>query len=496
MAKDVLNLTDTIKVNDQEYNVNAVTAQKVAKPLILSKKDINNNSTLVQYNGSIERTVNIVPAEGGRFNGPIRVPNQEPDKPIANEAVLNYSDLTTKILQNFLNNSTSYNYDGENFPPSSSTGEEMNGVVNGISIIHGKEEDVETFANANYDAYHENADIWISTFIYVCSDDPFNIYFGDCAHTDALRIAKSAERLDTAHSVLVDLTSENPAEFDGTPDTDEETKTLSPGVSGTLSIEHGGTGKNNLEAFLPDLMRHRIIKDKNGKEKTISICKEALGDETTNDTVVKDGAIIKPEKIIVGNSRIKLPSGNSGKLLDGFVYNTCGINMNNSDIVNINGLWFADSVSGRGEGLIFARDEVIDKNGQKVADPQNYVDRLAAHNGNLYFSIAEKFYDNGKMPEDSGATVGTVFHSKMASPIPVANGGTGKDNLAEVTVGTADTATTADTIKILYATEKTGNAVNTNYKNATIRVWGATKVGLPVNSVGADGDIVILFDDE
>lgn len=53
----------------------------------------------------------------------------------------------------------------------------------------------------------------------------------------------------------------------------------------------------------------------------------------------------------------------------------CGLDMNNSDIIRLNGLWFGDSANVANEGLNFARDN----------DTTNY-DTLRAYNGRLLFT--------------------------------------------------------------------------------------------------------------
>ena len=53
----------------------------------------------------------------------------------------------------------------------------------------------------------------------------------------------------------------------------------------------------------------------------------------------------------------------------------CGLDMNNSDIIRLNGLWFGDSANVVNEGLNFARDN----------DTTNY-DTLRAYNGRLLFT--------------------------------------------------------------------------------------------------------------
>lgn len=448
-ATNALNLAKTIVVNDKTYNVNAVAADHVEKDLTIGMVDIDGNyrDDSFDYNGSCSKEVDIVSADGGRFNGPIRVPiinslqgngNLAPDGNIFDEAVLNYADLTHTVLRNLSNNSTMYSYNGT-WPPTSE-GSSTNGVINGLSVITGIEDDVFMFSGRNWEEYQDYREdpnnykgIWLAAFLYVCSNSPFNIYFGTCEYEDAWRIASSASTLATPRTIRTDLSSTATASFDGS-------KNITPGVTGTLPVGKGGTGATNPQDAANSLITNIVsLTPKNIKVK---------------------GNLFKPASGDIANAE----------------YSTYGIDLSNSDIIGVNGLWFNDYCNGRGEGIIFARETILD--GIKITDSK-YCDRLAAQDGNLYFYVKE----NLNMNESNQGNAYKVYH-EGGPTIPVNKGGTGQTNLANVTVGKADT------VKATYYSS--ANASANIYSNITIAPSSKYSNGIPA-SVGSNGDIMILF---
>lgn len=115
--------------------------------------------------------------------------------------------------------------------------------------------------------------------------------------------------------------------------------------------------------------------------------------------------------------------------------NAYGLDMANSDVINLNGLFFADYANQYNEGINFIRDYNKDANNSDIKDPEKVteiiVDRVYARDGKLCFE------PNRKVNEDLLEAPYEVYHSGMDTTIPVANGGTGQSDLANVTVGKA-----------------------------------------------------------
>lgn len=185
-----------------------------------------------------------MPATGGTFTGPIRVPNNT-DTTINNGAVLNYSDIKTKIVNLLQNNALLYTWiynasQEEGELKSSSTGSS----INSVSIITGLNADVEEFAQYNY------INKKFAYYIYISTDNG-NIYFGtsDSNVPHGIKASELPEyalkagvagKLETASTFSVNLESSETQEFDGS-------KSETPlGVLGILQPEKGGTGTSNL----------------------------------------------------------------------------------------------------------------------------------------------------------------------------------------------------------------------------------------------------------
>ena len=114
MAKE---LESTILIDNEEYNLNAKTAERTGKKLVAKRIhlfDANGNpntayetADFFDFDGSIGREPVLVPAAGGRFKGRITVPDVSADtlKKDA-QTVLNYRDIVSKVVDTLLNTST------------------------------------------------------------------------------------------------------------------------------------------------------------------------------------------------------------------------------------------------------------------------------------------------------------------------------------------------------------------------------------------------------
>jgi hypothetical protein len=238
MAKE---LTTTINVDGEEYNVNAVTANSVNNALTITKCMLTTTSTET-FDGSESKTIEVVPAKGGTFGGKIRVPKNL--DAIQDTDVLNYSDIKTKIVNELLNNAllgTWQNGKLQGIEVESTTGTNLKSIC----IITGNDADKNTFAVKNYN------DKKLSAFIYVSTDtaNKGRIYFGTAESSAVAAVSVSAEnavnadkagQLKNSCNITTNLASSSSASFNGTQ------STLKPGVEGILPIANGGTGTNSL----------------------------------------------------------------------------------------------------------------------------------------------------------------------------------------------------------------------------------------------------------
>lgn len=158
-------------------------------------------------------------------------------------------------------------------------------------------------------------------------------------------------------------------------------------------------------------------------------------------TIGKD---IIPQSIYIGSTHQIIPTPSSP--IEGAIYNSSGIDLHNSDLTNINSMWFADSINTKSEGIIFLRNSQgldaftlpglaeVDGTKEKVVG-----DRFFALDGHLYFNPGIVYYDPeiGNYNEVNSTGENTddkkprheVFHSGVT--IPVENGGTGASTAAE-----------------------------------------------------------------
>lgn len=239
MAKE---LEKSILVDGEEYNVNAVQADKLTHKLVVNQVGFSGKTLdkpLVTFDGSGEEDTSfeIVPTTGGKFKGHLRVPDaadtynnvsnySDANEDFVDDAVLNYKDIKNSVLTRLINNSVLYKWNGSTLNPVIDTS------IAGVSLIAGIESQIQAFAKRNYEAVNKK----LSAYLYICTDSK-NLYFGTAEDNVAMRLASitdSANVLSTPHTFSVNLADENMATFDGSSD-------VSLGVNGTLPISKGGT---------------------------------------------------------------------------------------------------------------------------------------------------------------------------------------------------------------------------------------------------------------
>lgn len=417
---DNLQLEKTLQVDGQAYDINAVQADKVANKLIINRialgsKDNKTTTLVADFDGNTEKSIAIVPAdEGGRFAKRITVP------PVSDATLSSDGETVlnyTDIVSKVIDRllNTSAMATWNNNELSFTNTEKP--AVHGICTVLGTETDVASFAETN------NAN-WIAANSENPPDPiskwlPNYLYICSDTRNIYFGTASSTEAKQLAS---------------------DENKALEPKyirIAGKGGIDDKGGYRwvipksKNPDKNLPYVVYRNHYRDEDGNI--------LEGDDTT---------------------------------VDG------GLDLSNSDIVNVNGMWFAERADVAGEGLMFLyRDKAkipfkLDPRlttEQGIEDIERTIDkwdRLYANQGHLYFSIGEtsdKIIAANYEP-DNDPDRREVLHTGMTNIgmiIKPENGGTGETDLKDVKVGfatEADTAKTAETAAWAEASSKADTA--------------------------------------
>lgn len=416
-------LAKTLTVDGQSYNINAKKAEELEKSITFTSKKYNGQEANIEYNGAEEVTIPIVPATGGIFDGPVKVP----DTNLATApsgTILNYGDIS-KLLPE-LTGSGWYTWKNNIF-----TAVTKENVNQHLGVVIGSEETLNTpntgFAAKNYAAKY------LPMYLYICLDTG-NIYYGESAINTTTRLAtnstvlkvdglagtesvtgaellrlistnkinfdnliaalangsnkvKNAQNADNAtnatnaasagqatklasgRNLKVNLASTSAATFDGT-------NAASIGVEGILPIAYGGTGANNASGA----------------------CTSIISNQT-----------ISPKIIDVGGEQYYAPEA-------GVATGKYGIHMHNSDIIGLNGIFFLDSTNHCGEGIYFRSD-----------GNTGSFDKIYSHKGVLYYVPTLTVREHDADKSESGTSY-ALYHA----------GNLNTDRIRKITISTSD----------------------------------------------------------
>ena len=470
---EILELEKTLQVDEQTYNINAVKADKVANSLIVKNIGLTGQEKVTEritFDGSTEESISVVSAEtGGKFNRAIRVPS-----------------INSEAGSDNLNNEKIHD----------------EAVLNYKDIV-GKV--VDRLLNTSAMATRDNNEL---TFTDTKTSEVYGICTVFGAETDVVNFA------GTNNANWNAANSENP------PDSSSkwlpnylyicsDTGNIYFGTANSTEVTRLADGEN--EALEPKYIRiagKGGVNDKGGYRWVIPRPREASLDYAVyrNEYRDDDGTIHRD---------------GDDSTVDG------GLDLSNSDIVNVNGLWFAEHANAAGEGLMFLYrdqakipfklDPILDGDTGRTEDVW---DRFYAADGHLYFSVGETTKKITAANDSPSANRHEVFHTGMT--IPVENGGTGASTAKdartslEITPANIGAAVAGHTHKYAGSDNVGGEAtsakkatndsdnkqINKNYYRSasntsdinTITIAAAATYpnGIP-STVGNNGDIIILY---
>jgi hypothetical protein len=261
----------TIVIDNETYNINAVhsdkattadfasSVEKVNYELVINEKG-HDGDTVVSFDGSSKKSLDIVPASGGKFTGKITAPSiLGSGEEIDEEAVLNFKDIVGTVLERAFNTNVLATWEDSKLTFNTTTGN-----INSSCLVKGLEEDlfdktveqesVLGFATINYNnsIANDKSLPWIPTYLYLCTDTG-NIYLGTSTSPELIRLAvnsvntKVAEAADSLTGVV-----------DG-EDVSYTVSTISDIINGATTV---GVARN---------IRYEYVDPSTGNDETVDI---------------------------------------------------------------------------------------------------------------------------------------------------------------------------------------------------------------------------------
>lgn len=183
---ELKNLKNTIKVDNEEYNVNAVhsdSASKVDNKLTIYKME-HINAVPVEFDGSKEQSLSVVPAEGGTYNGPVMIENNDLSSAQPKQ-VLTYSNVEQLTEQ--LTGFSCYYWDGVTLTSIKKDSDEALGKA---SLIIGPEESLALLAEY---VTKNQIDGMPTYWLYISDKSPYSIFL--CTVDESIKLNLTSEKI-------------------------------------------------------------------------------------------------------------------------------------------------------------------------------------------------------------------------------------------------------------------------------------------------------------
>lgn len=182
---DIKNLKNILKVDNEEYNINAVhsdAATRVDNVLVIKQSASDKED--ISFDGGARREVSVVPSTGGTYTGTVYVQPVPENEAPAEEQLVNYGDIY-KLVEN-LTGFSCYIWQVETDEQGDTIrtlvgankteedGEERE-ILDCASLIMGPESELASLA-----VYLTTTNVTNlpSYYLYICEEVPHNIYFG------------------------------------------------------------------------------------------------------------------------------------------------------------------------------------------------------------------------------------------------------------------------------------------------------------------------------
>lgn len=183
-------LHNVISVHDEDFEVTATEAAKVQNSLVLKANSVlhdadGNVTELVSetqadyepltYDGSNETAVSFVSAEGGSYHGPVILPGIDnykvsdnfKEQQLENFAV-NVKDVETLI--GTMMGCPFSTWDGESLTVHRIDETKPDSAIQEVNVVLGHEDNISSYIS-------KLADFNIKYSFYICSNEPYNLYF-------------------------------------------------------------------------------------------------------------------------------------------------------------------------------------------------------------------------------------------------------------------------------------------------------------------------------
>lgn len=183
---EVKNLKNTLKIDNEEYNITAVhsdSASKVDNKLTIYKMEYV-NATPVEFDGASAKSLEVVPATGGTYNGPVMIENNDLSSAQPKQ-VLTYSNVEQLTEQ--LTGFSCYYWDGSDLTSIKKDSDEALGKA---SLIVGPEKSLASLANYVTNNQIDGMPVY---WLYISDESPYSIFL--CTVDESIKLGLTSEKL-------------------------------------------------------------------------------------------------------------------------------------------------------------------------------------------------------------------------------------------------------------------------------------------------------------